>query len=91
MDATFNLFSTGLLFSSLCYFIEREEENTEYTRYIQYMDSGAWAIGGFSYLMGIKRRMIDIGKITFKFLQKCWKKDSFSHLHLKFAKSAIMT
>ena len=30
---------SGLLFSSLCYFIEREEENTEYTRY-QFIEWG---------------------------------------------------
>ncbi len=45
-----------------------------------------------SNLKGIKRRMIDIGKkITFYFLQNVWKCTVFSHLHLKFAKSAIMT
>ncbi len=42
--------------------------------------------------MGIKRRMIDIGKkITFYFSQNVRKCTVFSHLHLKYAKSAIMT
>jgi hypothetical protein len=52
------------------------------------------AIGGFnvSNLMGTKRRMIDIGKkITFYFLQNVWKCTVCSHLHLKYAESAIMT
>ncbi len=36
--------------------------------------------------------MIDIGKkITFYFLQNVWNVQFFSHLHLKYAKSAIMT
>jgi hypothetical protein len=51
-------------------------------------------LGGFnvSNLMGITRRKIDIGKlITFYFLQNVSKCTVFSHLHLKYAKSAIMT
>ncbi len=53
---------------------------------------GRHALGGFnvSNLMGIKRRMIDIGKkITFYFLQNVWKCTVFLHLHLKYAKSAM--
>ncbi len=46
----------------------------------------------FGISIGITRRMIDIGKkITFYFLQNVWKCTVFSHLHFKFAKSAIMT
>ncbi len=46
----------------------------------------------FSNLMGIKRRMIDIGKkITFYFCKMFENVQFFSHLHLKYAKSAIMT
>jgi hypothetical protein len=43
--------------------------------------------------MGIKRRMIDIGKkITFYPFCKMFESvQFFSHLHLKYAKSAIMT
>jgi hypothetical protein len=51
-------------------------------------------LGGFnvSNLMGITRRMIDIGKkITFYFLQMFENVQFFSHLHFKIAKSAIMT
>ncbi len=45
-----------------------------------------YILGGFnvSNLMGITRRMIDIGKV-FENVQ------FFSHLHFKIAKSAIMT
>ncbi len=46
----------------------------------------------FGISIGITRRMIDIGKkITFYFLQNVWNLQFFSHLHLKYAKSAIMT
>ncbi len=46
----------------------------------------------FGISIGIKRRMIDLGKkITFYFLQNVWKCKVFSHLHFKIAKSAIMT
>jgi hypothetical protein len=46
----------------------------------------------FGISIGIKRRMIDIGKkITFYFLQNVWKCKVFLHLHLKYEKSAIMT
>ncbi len=55
-------------------------------------------VGGFNFILffgisiGITRRMIDIGKkITFYFLQNVWKCTVFSHLHLKDAKSTIMT
>ena len=51
-------------------------------------------IGGFnvSNLMGIKRRMIDIGKkLLFNFYKMFENVQFFSHLHLKYAKSAIMT
>jgi hypothetical protein len=42
--------------------------------------------------MGIKRRMIDIvKKITFYFCKMFENVQFFSHLHLKYAKSAIMT
>ncbi len=53
-----------------------------------------YKVGGFnvSNLMGIKWRMIDIGKkITFYFLQNTWKCTVFPHLHFKIAKSAILT
>ncbi len=65
-----------------------------------------YALGDFnvSNLMGIKRRMIDIGKKIGNFLKlyilkhfgKSFCKmfenvQFFSHLHLKYAKSAIMT
>ncbi len=43
----------------------------------------------FGFSIGIKRRMIDITKKYF--LQNVWKYTVFSHLHLKYAKSAIMT
>ncbi len=43
-------------------------------------------------LIGIKRRMIDIGKKKlFTFCKMFDNVEFFSHLHLKFAKSAIMT
>ncbi len=55
-------------------------------------------LGGFNFIfffgisIGIKRGIIDIcKKITFYFLQNVWKCTVFSHLHLKFAKSAIIT
>jgi hypothetical protein len=52
------------------------------------------AVGDFnvSNLMGIKRRMIDIGKKQlFTFCKMFENVQFFSHLHLKYAKSAIMT
>jgi hypothetical protein len=52
------------------------------------------ALGGFnvSNLMGITRRMIDIGKkITFTFCKMFENVQFFSHLHFKIAKSAIIT
>jgi hypothetical protein len=51
-------------------------------------------LGGFkvSNFIGIKRRMIDMGKkIIIFYLQNVKKCTVFSHLHLKFPKSAIMT
>ncbi len=46
----------------------------------------------FGISLWIKRRMIDIGrKKTFYFLQNVWKCTVFLRLHLKFAKSVIMT
>ncbi len=42
--------------------------------------------------MGMKRNEIDIGKkIAFYFSQNVWKYTVFSHLHLKYEKSDIMT
>jgi hypothetical protein len=54
---------------------------------------GACPLGGFnvSNLMGIKRRMIDGKKITIYFFKNYLKCTVFWHVHLKFAKSAIMT
>ncbi len=55
---------------------------------------GSCGVGGFnvSNLMGIKRRMIDIGKkITFYFLQNVWKWTVFFAFAFKVCKSAIMT
>ncbi len=46
----------------------------------------------FGISIGIKQRLIDIAKkIMFYFLQNVWKCKKISHLHLKYAKSAIMT
>jgi hypothetical protein len=46
----------------------------------------------FGISIGIKRRLIDIAKkITFYFLQMFENVQFFSHLHLQYAKSAIMT
>ncbi len=52
------------------------------------LSQGKLALGGFnvSNLMGITRRMIDIGKkITFYFLLNVWTCTVFSHLHFKIA------
>jgi hypothetical protein len=57
-------------------------------------DTSSCTLGGFnvSNLMGITRRKIDIGKkITFYFQQMFQNVQFFSHLHLKYAKSDIIT
>ena len=49
---------------------------SKFCLYNKWIQNGACVLGGFnvSNLMGIKRRMIDIGKkITFYFLQNVWK------------------
>ncbi len=59
----------------------------------QHYQAGGCGLGGFniSNLMGIKRRMIDIGKNWLFTFAKCLKMNSFFAFAFKFSKCAIMT